>query len=96
MALSCILPSISVHMPLDARPPQQNLIAFKERIEAPHHWLCERNPPLTGEFPVQRASNAENVSILMTSSCISVHMPLDERPLQHDIIVFPCFTKLKL
>ena len=25
--------------------------------------LCERNPPLTGEFPSQGASNAENVSI---------------------------------
>ena len=26
--------------------------------------LCEENSPVTGEFPVQRASNAENVSIL--------------------------------
>ena len=25
--------------------------------------LCEGNPPVTGEFPAQRASNAENVSI---------------------------------
>ena len=25
--------------------------------------LCEGNPPLTGEFPAQRASNAENASI---------------------------------
>ena len=25
--------------------------------------LCERNSPVTGEFPAQRASNAENVSI---------------------------------
>ena len=25
--------------------------------------LCEENSPLTGEFPSQRASNAENVSI---------------------------------
>ena len=25
--------------------------------------LYERNPPVTGEFPSQRASNAENVSI---------------------------------
>ena len=30
------------------------------------------NSPVTGEFPAQRASNAENVSILMTSSCYSV------------------------
>ena len=26
--------------------------------------LCEGNSPVTGEFPAQRASNAENVSIL--------------------------------
>ena len=39
--------------------------------------LCEGNSPLTGEFPAQRASNAENVSInLMTSSwnCLSVDL----------------------
>ena len=29
-------------------------------------FICK---PMTGEFPAQRASNAENVSILMTSSC---------------------------
>ena len=29
----------------------------KENIKAPRHWL------LCGEFPAQRASNAENVSI---------------------------------
>ena len=32
--------------------------------------LCEGNSPVTGEFPSQRASNAENVSNLMTSSCL--------------------------
>ena len=31
--------------------------------------LCEGNSPVTGEFPAQRASNAENVFLLMTSSC---------------------------
>ena len=30
--------------------------------------LCAGNPPVTGEFPAQMASNAENVSLLMTSS----------------------------
>ena len=30
--------------------------------------LCEENPPVTGGFPSQRASIAENVSHLMTSS----------------------------
>ena len=31
--------------------------------------LCEGNSPATGEFSAQRASNAENGSIWMTSSC---------------------------
>ena len=32
--------------------------------------LCEGNSPVTGEFPAQRASNAEKCFHLMTSSCI--------------------------
>ena len=36
---------------------------IKENIKAPRHWLWAGNLPGTGEFPVQRASNAENVSI---------------------------------
>ena len=32
---------------------------FKLRVTG----LCEENPPVTGEFPAQMASNAENVSI---------------------------------
>ena len=31
--------------------------------------LCMGNSPVTDEFPPQRVGNAENVSILMTSSC---------------------------
>ena len=31
--------------------------------------LCERNSPVIGEFPSQRASNAENVSIWWLPSC---------------------------
>ena len=41
--------------------------------------LCAENSPVTSEFPAQRTSNAENVSILMTSSwwelvvnCVSI------------------------
>ena len=41
----------------------------KHQISAP---LFEGNSPVTGEFPTQMASNAENVSILMTSSCTNV------------------------
>ena len=36
---------------------------IKENIKAPRHWLCEGNSPVTGEFPSQKVSNAEIVSI---------------------------------
>ena len=36
---------------------------INEYIKAPCHWLCAGNSLVTGEFPAQMASNAENVSI---------------------------------
>ena len=36
---------------------------IKENIKIPRHWPCAGNSPVTGEFPVQKASNAENVYI---------------------------------
>ena len=36
---------------------------IKENIKAPHHWPLCGEFTRTGEFPAQRASNAENVSI---------------------------------
>ena len=36
---------------------------IKENIKAPRHWLCAGKSPVTDEFPAERASNAENVSI---------------------------------
>ena len=36
---------------------------FRENIKAPRHWPLCGNSPVTGEFPSQRASNAENFSI---------------------------------
>ena len=36
----------------------------KHNTKAPYCWLlCEGNPPVTGGFPLQRASDAENVSM---------------------------------
>ena len=35
----------------------------KENIKDPRHWFGEGNPPVTGGFSSQKASNAENVSI---------------------------------
>ena len=36
---------------------------IKESIKAPRHWTFEGNSPVTGEFPAQMTSNAENASI---------------------------------
>ena len=42
--------------------------------------LCEGNSPVTGEFPAQRASNAENCFHLMTSSCFAEPVSLQSSP----------------
>ena len=37
---------------------------IKENFKDPRHWpLCGHRSPVTGEFPAQMASKAENVSI---------------------------------
>ena len=36
---------------------------IKENSKAPRHWLCAWNSPMTSEFPAQKASYTENVSI---------------------------------
>ena len=40
-----------------------NSSADQENIKFHVSGLCAGNSPVTGEFPAQRASNAENVSI---------------------------------
>ena len=50
---------------------------IKEDIKAPRRrvtGLCERKSPVTDEFPTQRASNAENVSIMVGVNHITQHM----------------------
>ena len=43
----------------------------KENIKAPLHWpFCEGNSPVTGEFPTQKASKAENGSIWLRHHAI--------------------------
>ena len=44
---------------------------MKENIKAPRHWPLWGNSPVTGEFPVQRASDAENVSALWRLMIVS-------------------------
>ena len=47
---------------------------IKENIKTPPHWPFWGNPPVTGGFSSQRASNAEKVSI-----CWRYHMVLLNR-----------------
>ena len=47
----------------------------KLRVTGP----CEGNSPVTGEFPAQRASNAENVSIWRRHSAYIKWIPIFER-----------------
>ena len=37
--------------------------ADQRNVKDPRHWPLCGNSPVTGEFPAQMASNAENVSI---------------------------------
>ena len=37
-------------------------------------WEGVKNPPVTGEFPTQRASNRGKVSAMLTSSCIFTYL----------------------
>ena len=39
---------------------------IKKNIKAPRHWPLEGNPPVTGGFPSQRASNATCDAIMVT------------------------------
>ena len=51
--------------------------ADRADIKAPHH-CCAGNPPVTGEFPAQRASNAGNVSIRWRHHDTESHVKWDE------------------
>ena len=47
---------------------------IKENIKAPRHWPLWGELPVTGEFPAQRASNAENVSIWWRHNKVRYHL----------------------
>ena len=55
--------AISNHRRLDCLP--NHLLRYRSKKLSKLHaiGLCEGNPPVTGRFPSQRASNTENVSI---------------------------------
>ena len=54
---------VSNHQPIDCSLNSLFKAQIKKNINASCTGLCEGNSPLTDEFPVQGASNPENVSI---------------------------------
>ena len=54
---------VSSHQPHDCLLNRLFKPKIKENIKAPRHRPFRGNSPVSGEFPAQRASNAENVSI---------------------------------
>ena len=62
--------SVSNHQPHDCSLNRLFRRRSKKTLKLRVTGLCAENSPGTGEFPAQMASNAENVSILMTSSWI--------------------------
>ena len=66
---------------------------IKENIKAPRHWpLCGKFTG-TGEFPVRRASNAENVSIWWRHHDIFVPLPCYSRSISSKIM--PTWKKVE-
>ena len=55
--------SVSNHQPQDCLLNRLFRCRSKKTSKLRVTGLCEGNSPVTGEFPAQRASNAENVSI---------------------------------
>ena len=55
--------SVSNHQPHHCLPNRLFKAQIKENIKAPRHWPLWGEFTRDGEFPAQRASNAENVSI---------------------------------
>ena len=54
---------VSTRQPHDCLLKHLFKAQIKENTKAPRHWPLCGEFPVTGEFPTQRATNAENVSI---------------------------------
>ena len=61
---------VSNHQPHDCLLNRLFMRRSKKTSKLRVTGLCSGNSPVTGEFPARMASNTENVSILMTSSCL--------------------------
>ena len=52
--------------------------------------LCVGNSPVTGEFPAQMASNAENVSIWWRHYCGSYYAPGSQKFIISELVIATC------
>ena len=66
--------SVSAHQPLDYFPNRLFRPRSKKTSKLRVTGFCAGNSPVTGEFPTQRASNAENVSIWWRHHVLSLVM----------------------
>ena len=64
---------VSNHRHLDCLLNRLSMRKWKKSSKLGVTCLCEGNSSVTGEFPTQRASNAENVSIWWRHDCASWH-----------------------
>ena len=63
---------VSNHQPRDCLLNRLFRCRSKKTLKFCVTDLCMGNSPVSGEFPAQMASNAENVYHLMTSSCLFI------------------------
>ena len=68
--------SVSHHQHHDCLPNRLFRHRSKKTSKLRATGLCAGNSPVTGEFPAQRASNAENASIWWCHNVICIRMPI--------------------
>ena len=61
-----------------------NSDADQRKHQSSRHWLCVGNSPMTAEFPAQRASNAENISIWWRHHDMQLHVPVPDTCFWHN------------
>ena len=64
--------------------------ADQRKLQTPRYWPLWGNSPGTGEFPAQKASNAENVSIWWRHPELTISQKVDLYP---NIVLVP-FDKI--
>ena len=82
----CSEKGISNHQPHDCLPNRLFMRRSKKTSKLRVTGLCAGNSPVTGEFPAQTASNAENVSIWWRHHAEMVHL-VENRPFRSDLFI---------